>query len=123
MAKRLWCMACLVSITFVATVLYVRSSRLNRARINSDARVLITGTGVRRAITDSCAGAAGFIGYSLASDLLAQGCLVVGVDNFDPFYDIQLKEARVGRMQSRHARFVFVRGGKSRSNGISYLGF
>lgn len=39
-------------------------------------------------------GAAGFIGFHLAQHLLRQGRKVVGFDNFNPYYDIQLKEAR-----------------------------
>ena len=36
-------------------------------------------------------GAAGFIGSSLCEKLLAGGCQVVGLDNFDPFYPVVLK--------------------------------
>ena len=44
-------------------------------------KILITGT-------------AGFIGYHLASVLLERGDVVVGVDNFTPYYDVRMKEAR-----------------------------
>jgi len=37
-------------------------------------------------------GAAGFIGSHLAERLLARGDAVVGVDNFDPYYDPALKQ-------------------------------
>jgi UDP-glucuronate 4-epimerase len=40
-------------------------------------------------------GAAGFIGSHLAERLLARGDRVVGVDNFDPFYDPAEKRANV----------------------------
>ena len=40
-------------------------------------------------------GAAGFIGSSLADDLLKSGIKVFGIDNFDPFYDRSIKEANV----------------------------
>jgi UDP-glucuronate 4-epimerase len=43
-------------------------------------------------------GAAGFIGMQVASALLERGDTVVGVDNFDPYYDVQLKEARVATL-------------------------
>lgn len=36
-------------------------------------------------------GSAGFIGSSLADNLLAQGYNVVGIDNFDSFYDRKIK--------------------------------
>ncbi|HTQ01604.1 MAG TPA: NAD-dependent epimerase/dehydratase family protein [Casimicrobiaceae bacterium] len=40
-------------------------------------------------------GVAGFIGMHTARVLLAQGARVTGVDNFDPYYDVALKEARL----------------------------
>ena len=43
-------------------------------------------------------GAAGFIGMSTVRALLARGATVVGVDNFDPYYDVALKEARLATL-------------------------
>ncbi len=43
-------------------------------------------------------GCAGFIGMHLALRLLAHGCRVTGVDNFDPYYDVALKEARARQL-------------------------
>jgi len=43
-------------------------------------------------------GAAGFIGQALAKRLLAQGEVVVGIDNFNSYYDTSLKRARVGQL-------------------------
>lgn len=40
-------------------------------------------------------GAAGFIGYHLSNSLLAQGHEVVGVDNINDYYDVNLKYARL----------------------------
>jgi UDP-glucuronate 4-epimerase len=40
-------------------------------------------------------GAAGFIGSHLAERLLAEGCEVIGVDNFDEFYDPQVKRSNI----------------------------
>lgn len=40
-------------------------------------------------------GGAGFIGSTLADRLLAQGHKVIAVDNFDPYYDIKLKEKNI----------------------------
>jgi len=54
-------------------------------------------------------GAAGFIGFSVAAALLARGEDVVGLDNFDPYYDVRLKEARAAEL-ARHAAFRMVRG-------------
>ena len=39
-------------------------------------------------------GTAGFIGFSVAKRLLDQGHTVVGVDNFNDYYAVELKEAR-----------------------------
>ncbi|MBT4739687.1 MAG: SDR family NAD(P)-dependent oxidoreductase, partial [Rhodospirillaceae bacterium] len=39
-------------------------------------------------------GAAGFIGFHTARRLLADGETVVGIDNFNAYYDTELKESR-----------------------------
>lgn len=46
-------------------------------------------------------GAAGFIGYHVAERLLARGETVVGVDDFNPYYDPALKQARAARLSGR----------------------
>jgi nucleoside-diphosphate-sugar epimerase len=46
-------------------------------------------------------GAAGFIGMHAAVALLDAGAEVVGVDNFDPYYDVRLKEARASLLAAR----------------------
>ena len=43
-------------------------------------------------------GAAGFIGYHLSKRLLEDGCRVMGIDNLNPYYDVGLKEARLGNL-------------------------
>lgn len=48
-------------------------------------------------------GAAGFIGADLSQKLLGQGHSVVGVDNFNDYYDVSLKKARVEQVQ-QHAQ-------------------
>jgi len=53
-------------------------------------------------------GAAGFIGMHAARALLDAGAIVVGVDNFEPYYDVSLKEARIGELRGR-AQFSFER--------------
>lgn len=42
-------------------------------------------------------GSAGFIGSALALRLLARGDTVIGVDNFNTYYDVRLKQARQAR--------------------------
>jgi UDP-glucuronate 4-epimerase len=63
--------------------------------MSNDMRVLVTG-------------AAGFIGMHAARALLARGADVVGVDNFDPYYDVGLKEARLATLAGTPG-FAFVR--------------
>jgi UDP-glucuronate 4-epimerase len=53
-------------------------------------------------------GAAGFIGFHTARLLLERGDEVVGVDNMNAYYDVSLKEARLGILQ-QHAKFRFVK--------------
>ena len=43
-------------------------------------------------------GAAGFIGNAVSKRLLERGDEVIGVDNLDPYYDVNLKEARLQRL-------------------------
>jgi len=50
-------------------------------------------------------GAAGFIGMHVAKALLDTGAQVTGVDSFDPYYDVALKQARVAQLAS-HPRFA-----------------
>jgi len=43
-------------------------------------------------------GAAGFIGFHLARRLIADGCRVIGVDNLNDYYDVNLKYARLEQL-------------------------
>ncbi|MGI6115343.1 NAD-dependent epimerase/dehydratase family protein [Luoshenia tenuis] len=54
-------------------------------------------------------GAAGFIGFHLCAQLLKQGVWVVGFDNLNDYYDVELKRARLAILQEDE-RFVFVKG-------------
>ena len=40
-------------------------------------------------------GAAGFIGFHLCEKLLKEGFNVVGIDNLNSYYDIELKKSRL----------------------------
>jgi UDP-glucuronate 4-epimerase len=53
-------------------------------------------------------GAAGFIGFHVATKLLEQGAVVVGVDNLNDYYDVRLKTARLERL-SAFPRFHFAK--------------
>ena len=45
-------------------------------------------------------GSAGFIGFSLSRRLLEEGRSVVGIDNMNPYYDVNLKRARLEILKS-----------------------
>lgn len=51
-------------------------------------------------------GAAGFIGSSLADRLVARGDSVVGLDNFDPYYDAAVKRRNISESLS-HPKYSF----------------
>ena len=53
-------------------------------------------------------GAAGFIGYHLCDRLLGRADTVLGLDNFNTYYDVTLKEARLKRLEGRKG-FSFTR--------------
>jgi UDP-glucuronate 4-epimerase len=59
------------------------------------ARVLVTGS-------------AGFIGFHVSSALLQGGAAVLGVDNFNPYYDVGLKERR-NELLASHDDFSLAR--------------
>ena len=52
-------------------------------------------------------GAAGFIGMHTALQLLARGDVVVGVDNLNDYYDVNLKQARLAQL-TPHDNFRFI---------------
>ena len=53
-------------------------------------------------------GVAGFIGSSTSHALLERGEQVVGLDNINDYYDIQLKESRLSRLRE-FKEFSFVK--------------
>ena len=46
-------------------------------------------------------GVAGFIGMHCAERLLARGDEVIGVDNLSPYYSVELKQARLARLEGK----------------------
>lgn len=53
-------------------------------------------------------GAAGFIGFHLTKRLLEAGCQVVGIDNLNDYYDVNLKKDRLAQL-TQTAGFTFNR--------------
>jgi UDP-glucuronate 4-epimerase len=65
-------------------------------------------------------GAAGFIGYHVATALLARDERVIGIDIVNDYYDVGLKEARVARLAA-HKNFTFHRADIADASAISEL--
>ena len=65
-------------------------------------------------------GAAGFIGMHVTERLLQRGDCVVGVDDFNDYYDVSLKEARYARLVA-HAGFSMVRMNIADREGMAAL--
>ncbi len=55
-------------------------------------------------------GCAGFIGSHVCEKLLKkQGVFVIGVDNYDPYYDVDVKINNVKMLQRKYPNFEFIR--------------
>ncbi|KKN04475.1 hypothetical protein LCGC14_1097060 [marine sediment metagenome] len=52
-------------------------------------------------------GVAGFIGFHLSKRLLEQGDNVIGLDNLNEYYDVNLKKARLGQLEGKPG-FTFI---------------
>ncbi len=46
-------------------------------------------------------GAAGFIGFHLSRRLLKEGCTVIGLDNLNDYYDVNLKKSKIRYIRKR----------------------
>lgn len=65
-------------------------------------------------------GAAGFIGYHVSQRLLEQGHEVVGADNLNDYYDVNLKKARL-ELLLPHPQFQFFKMDLSEKAAVSEL--
>lgn len=54
-------------------------------------------------------GAAGFIGFHLCRRLFDMNCEVVGLDNMNSYYDVELKNLRLSELRSQNPDFRFFR--------------
>lgn len=54
-------------------------------------------------------GVAGFIGFYLTKSLLEQGCKVIGIDNINDYYDVNLKYSRLDQIK-HYENLTFVKG-------------
>ena len=65
-------------------------------------------------------GAAGFIGYHLCEALIKQGHRVIGLDNINDYYDVNLKFARLSELGiQKEAAMVFAEISQSTLHGNS----
>ena len=53
-------------------------------------------------------GAAGFIGYFLSKSILEHGGKVIGIDNLNDYYDVNLKYSRLNNLES-FDKFSFIK--------------
>ena len=64
-------------------------------------------------------GVAGFIGMHVAKRLLENGYKVVGIDNLNDYYDIELKKARLSQLNYKSYDFMFKKIDISQTEKIS----
>jgi UDP-glucuronate 4-epimerase len=62
-------------------------------------------------------GGAGFIGFHLSQHLLELGCSVVGFDNLNDYYDVELKKKRLSLLQS-YEKYTFLKGDLSHKTEV-----
>ena len=59
-------------------------------------------------------GSAGFIGFHLSKKLLNNGITVIGIDNLNNYYDVNLKKERLNQLKiiskKTGANFIFIKG-------------
>ena len=69
-------------------------------------------------------GAAGFIGYHLCNKLLSEGYSVVGIDNLNTYYDVNLKKERLRQINNNEQnanKWTFIKSDISNKNLISEI--
>ncbi len=65
-------------------------------------------------------GAAGFIGFHLSKKLLEKGERIIGIDNINDYYDVNLKRARLDILE-QNPNFTFYKADISHPNDISKI--
>ena len=85
-----------------------RTQNVNTKRMQNIAKKEATNMKKR---TILITGAAGFIGSNLAKELIkTTNDKVIGLDNMNDYYDVSLKEYRLGEIEALGGDFTFVRG-------------
>ncbi|MCH5261417.1 MAG: NAD-dependent epimerase [Lachnospiraceae bacterium] len=62
-------------------------------------------------------GGAGFIGFHLSKSILEQGARVIGFDNMNDYYDVQLKKARLNILKE-YENYTFIKGDLSNKEDV-----
>lgn len=65
-------------------------------------------------------GGAGFIGFHLSKSLLDKGARIIGFDNLNDYYDVQLKMDRLAILEE-YASYTFVKGDLSDKDDVFHL--
>ncbi len=65
-------------------------------------------------------GGAGFIGFHLSKSLLAKGARVIGFDNLNDYYDVQLKKDRLAVLKE-YGDYTFIKGDLSDRSDVFRL--
>ncbi|PIR37302.1 MAG: protein CapI [Alphaproteobacteria bacterium CG11_big_fil_rev_8_21_14_0_20_39_49] len=65
-------------------------------------------------------GAAGFIGYHVAKKLLERGEKIIGIDNLNDYYDVNLKKDRLNLL-NKNINFTFYHADISDENAVSHI--
>lgn len=65
-------------------------------------------------------GVAGFIGYYLSKRLLENNCRVIGLDNINDYYDINLKLTRLDYLNA-YDNFIFIKGDIANKDSLHNL--
>ena len=65
-------------------------------------------------------GAAGFIGFHLSKRILQEGGEVIGFDNINDYYDVSLKESRLGIL-GKYDKFTFIKGNLADKYAVNSL--
>lgn len=65
-------------------------------------------------------GSAGFIGFHVAKKLLNEGNFVIGIDNFNDYYDVSIKESR-NIILEKYEKFKLLRGDISDLNFVKNI--
>ena len=65
-------------------------------------------------------GAAGFVGFHLSKKLLERGTKIIGFDNLNDYYDVNLKLARL-EILKKYENFIFVKGNLADNKAVVEL--